>query len=157
MKYVVVIVLVLIFCVLSVSPREITVSSALAEFELNHRDLAQSQSQHVSNLQPNEDIGARTITAYTLGREEENDSDPCIGAYGDNLCELAQKGVQICATRSFDKGTLLRVGDIECIVLDKTSRKYADRVDLAMMEYDEAIKFGIKQLQVSVMGHAILK
>ena len=102
-------------------------------------------------------MGARTITAYTLGREEENDGDPCIGAYNDNLCELAQEGVQICATRAFKKGTILRIADMECIVLDKTSRKYADRVDVAMTDYKEAKQFGIKELQVSVVGHAIFK
>ena len=99
-------------------------------------------------------VGVRTVTAYTLGRVEENDSDPCIGAYNDNLCELAEKGVQICATREFPKGTLLKVGDIECVVLDKTSRKYAGRVDLAKLDYNEAIKFGINELQVSVMDQA---
>ena len=101
------------------------------------------------------EVGIRTITAYTLGRVEENDDSPCIGAYNNDLCELAKKGVQVCATREFPKGTLLRIGDIECIVLDKTSKKYANRVDVAMLNYDQAMEFGINELPVSVVEQGI--
>ncbi len=100
------------------------------------------------------EVGVRTVTAYTLGRVEENDDSPCIGAYNDNLCELAKQGVKICATREFPKGTLLKVGDIECVVLDKTNKRYANRIDMAMESHELAVKFGINKLQVSVMDRA---
>ena len=36
----------------------------------------------------------RVVTGYTLGRVEETDSTPCVGAWGDDLCEINKKGVQ---------------------------------------------------------------
>lgn len=102
-------------------------------------------------------VGDREVTAYTVGRPEETDDSPCIGAYGHDLCLLLEKGYTVFATNEFAEGTLLRVGDIEGIVLDRMNRRYGSRVDVAMKEYKNAIHFGRKQLQVSVIGTAIVE
>jgi len=49
----------------------------------------------------------REVTAYTLGRIEETDNSPCVGAYNDDLCKLAKRGINICASNEFPKGTIL--------------------------------------------------
>ena len=90
-----------------------------------------------------EKSAVHTITAYTLS-EDETDSTPCLGAWNDNLCEL-QKEIQICATRAYPRGTVLKIGELECVVLDKTARKYANRIDILMPSKEQAFEFG-KQL-----------
>ena len=40
----------------------------------------------------------REVTAYTLGRVEETDDTPCIGASNKDLCKLAEQGIQTCAS-----------------------------------------------------------
>ncbi len=91
-------------------------------------------------------LAVHEITAYTLS-EDETDSTPCIGAFNDNLCEL-QKEIQIGATRAYPKGTVLKIGDLECVVLDKTARKYANRIDILMPSKEQAFEFGKQVLSV---------
>lgn len=94
--------------------------------------------------------GVRTVTAYTL-RPEETDDSPCIGAYNDDLCEIS-KTVQVCASNEFKRGTKLKVGDVECIVMDKTSPRYKNRVDLVKSNLGEALLFGRQKLEVAVIN-----
>ena len=90
----------------------------------------------------------RTITAYTL-RLEETDSTPCETALGPkiDICEWSKRE-QLCATRAYPLLTKLKVGDIECIVIDRPAKKYGERIDLVMQTVEEAKKFGIQQSKV---------
>lgn len=96
-------------------------------------------------------VGIRTVSAYTLGSVTENDSSPCIGAYGDDLCKLAREGVDTCASNEFPKGTKLVVGDgYKCLVMDRMNSRYKTEIDLGMTSYDEAKMFGRNKLTVSI-------
>ncbi len=94
--------------------------------------------------------GVRVVTAYTL-RPEETDDSPCIGAYNDNLCEIS-KTVQVCASNEFERGTKLKVGDVECIVMDRMSQRFKNRVDLVKSNLGEALLFGRQKLEVAVVN-----
>lgn len=92
----------------------------------------------------------RSVSAYTLGRIEETDDSPCIGAFGDNLCDLVSQGVSVCASNAHPKRTRLMVGNIECIVLDRMNKRYVNgEVDIAMLEYWRARMFGRQNLPVT--------
>lgn len=93
------------------------------------------------------------VTSYTLGRPEENDNTPCIGAYNINLCELAKQGIKICASNAYKKDTKLKVGEIECVVLDKMNLRYKDRVDVATLDYLEAKTFGKQILPIKIINN----
>lgn len=89
----------------------------------------------------------RTITAYTLS-PQENDDTPTIGAWNDNLAELQKQGVQVCASRLYPRGTKLKVGNIQCEVYDKISEKYKERIDVLVDNSQTAREFGKQRLFV---------
>ncbi len=95
----------------------------------------------------------RKVTAYNVGDPKQTHSRPCIGASGDNLCNLVKRGVNVCAANFVPLGRKLYVDRFgECIVLDKTNARFGNRVDLAMEkgEHDRAVKFGVQKLNVTV-------
>jgi len=95
----------------------------------------------------------REVSAYNAGDENQCDEDPCISASGDNVCELLEQGINVCAFNGVPFYTILKVDSLgECVVLDRTSTKYAGRVDWAMKkdEKAKAIKFGIKKLNIII-------
>lgn len=95
-----------------------------------------------------ERLGNRIITAYTIGNPDETDNTPCIGAYNDNLCELAQT-IRICASNEFEKGTILHIdGLFDCVVMDKMNSRFLKRIDIGFTDRSEAIKFGKQDLLV---------
>lgn len=99
-----------------------------------------------------EELGTREISSYTLGREEETDSTPCHGAWGDDLCAKARAGVRVCASNEFPKGTELIIGDgLECVVMDRMNSRYTTRVDVAELDHSAAKSFGVQILQVSTV------
>lgn len=92
-------------------------------------------------------------TAYTLSVDETDDT-PCIGAGNNNLCEIRDKDPEKCivATRLYPLNTMLEIeGFGECEVLDRTARKYSDRIDILMYTKKEAIQFGKKELEYNVI------
>lgn len=92
-----------------------------------------------------------TFTAYTLS-VEETDSSPCIGAGNHNLCELRKSKTRICASRMFPLHTIINIKGLgDCEILDRTSIKYADRIDILFNTKAEAFKFGIKTLEYRVV------
>jgi len=98
-----------------------------------------------------------TFTAYTLS-EDETDSTPCIGAGNNNLCEIRDKEPEKCivATRLYPLNTMLEIeGFGECEVLDRTARKYSDRIDILMYTKKEAIQFGKKELEYNVIKYKL--
>ncbi len=94
----------------------------------------------------------RKVTAYNIGDPKQTHSRPCIGASGDNLCDLVKRGVNVCAANFVPLGSKLYVEKWgECVVLDKINARFRNRVDLAMekSEYDRAVKFGVQRLTVT--------
>lgn len=94
-----------------------------------------------------------TFTAYNL-EASQTDGAPCIGAGNHNLCDISKETPSKCivATRLFDLHTIIEAEGIgECEVLDRTSKKYADRIDLLFASREEAIKFGKKEIKYRVI------
>ncbi len=97
---------------------------------------------------------ARKVTAYNVGDPKQTHSRPCIGASGVNLCDLVERGVNVCAANFVPLGTRLYVDKFgECIVLDRMNARFRNGVDLAMgkNEYHHAVKFGVQRLNVTKM------
>jgi len=95
----------------------------------------------------------RYVTAYNVGLVAQTDNTPCIGASGDNLCQLVEGGVNVCAANFVPLGTYLEIEGIGiCRVLDRMNARYAYRVDIAMGpdEIFEARGFGLQKLKVDV-------
>jgi 3D (Asp-Asp-Asp) domain-containing protein len=125
-------------------------SPASFEFKNNAGDTVDPTPQS-GETQKSSPAGVRTVTVYTL-RPEETDDTPCIGAYGNlNLCEIS-KTVQVCASNEFERGTKLKVGNVECVVLDRMNSRYENRVDLLINNLEEALRFGNKKLEVAVIN-----
>lgn len=94
------------------------------------------------------------ISAYNLV-ESQCDSSPLIGAFGDNLMELMDKGIQVCASNAFPKGTKLQIqGFGECVVMDRMNSRYGNGyLDICMgMDIEQALSFGRKNLMVSIIN-----
>jgi|CXWL01.1.fsa_nt_gi 3D (Asp-Asp-Asp) domain-containing protein len=98
-----------------------------------------------------------TVSGYT-SRPEETDDTPCIGAWGHNLCEIKQKGTNICASNDFPPGTKMEIKDLGiCFVLDRMNSRYTgkQRIDWYFGNDLKAAKeFGVKKLDV-VIGTAL--
>jgi len=95
----------------------------------------------------------REVSAYNAGDENQCDEDPCISASGDNVCQLLEQGINVCALNGVPFYTILKVDSLgECVVLDRTSSKYAGRVDWAMKKNEnvKALKFGVKKLNIII-------
>jgi len=91
-----------------------------------------------------------TFTAYTLS-EDETDGSPEIGAGNHNLREYSKR-LRVCAVRGVPLHSKLSIEGIgECEVLDRTSKKYAGRIDILMPTKAEAIKFGKKELKYKLL------
>jgi len=91
------------------------------------------------------------FTAYN-SVESQTDSSPCIGSAG-NICEAA-KYQRVCATRLYKLGTVIWIEGIgSCTILDRTSKKYANRIDIFMgKDIEAARQFGIKELKYMVIN-----
>ena len=102
----------------------------------------------------------REVTAYNVGDPNQTDDTPCISAYSKvDLCEEVAKGTNVCAGNFVPLGTHLQITasngwEFECVVWDRMASKYANRVDIAMSleEKDRAIKFGLQNLTVRILG-----
>lgn len=92
------------------------------------------------------------ISAYTLGRSEENDSDPCIGAFNDDLCSLAQSGAILLANNYYLPGTIACIETIGCgNIADRMNPRYGRKnFDIAGLDYKKNIEFGRKKLIVRI-------
>lgn len=110
---------------------------------------------HLNTLYEPPVASQRIISAYNVGIEGQNDSSPCIGASNINLCDYltTHPTTTICAANFVPLYTTLHIPSLslDCLVLDRTSTLYSDRVDLAFppTQYQEALNFGLKTLEVS--------
>ena len=99
----------------------------------------------------------RTVTAYT-SEEGQTDDTPCLAADGSNICHRFEEGETLCAANFVPFGTVLMLdnqeepdGDdaIVCVVADRLSSRYPNRVDLYMgMDTERAIQFGVETMWV---------
>lgn len=91
----------------------------------------------------------RQVTAYN-SLERQTDTSPCIGAFGYDICKLYQKGIQVCATNAFAKGTILEIQNFgKCLVADRMNGRYKNRVDIFMDDdVARAKRFGKQHLRV---------
>jgi 3D (Asp-Asp-Asp) domain-containing protein len=111
---------------------------------------AGNQAGFVENPTPGR---VREVTAYNVGVKRQTDDTPCHGATGENLCRLVARGLKVCAANFVAPETILNIeGYGECVVLDRTNRRFAHRVDIAMRkdEVDRALEFGIQRRHVEV-------
>lgn len=92
----------------------------------------------------------RSVSAYN-SVPEQTDSTPCIGASGDNLCELYALGQNICASNAFPLGTQITVDGLgTCIVLDRMNRRYTETVDWYMgYDVQAALNWGRRNVNVT--------
>jgi 3D (Asp-Asp-Asp) domain-containing protein len=93
-----------------------------------------------------------TLTAYNSLPEQTNDQ-PCITANGFNVCE---HGIEDTIAANFLKfGTKVRIpdlfGDRIFIVRDRMNQRYPNRVDIWMLERDDAIQFGIRNARIEII------
>lgn len=97
----------------------------------------------------------REITAYNAGDPAQTDDNPCVGAYGDNICNLLEQGKNVFASNAYQKGTKLQIiapngWEMQGVVLDRMNSRYTNRIDIAMAknEKERAVKFGVQNLIV---------
>lgn len=93
-----------------------------------------------------------SMTAYN-SLAAQTDSTPCITANNFNVCE---HGIEDTVAANFLKfGTKIRIpelfGDRVFTVRDRMNKRYTDRVDIWMLKYDDAIKFGVKRATIEVL------
>ena len=97
----------------------------------------------------------RNISAYNAGDITQCSGNPCISASGDNICELLNRGINVCAANWVSLGTKIEVEGLgKCIVLDRTAKKFSHCVDWAMKkdEKQRALEFGRRNLRVWVIN-----
>ncbi len=96
----------------------------------------------------------RVVTAYNAGDPRQTDDTPCISANNKNICEALDRGEMQCAANFVSLGTVIHIDKVgDCLVTDRTNRRYRNRVDIAMKknEYKKAITFGRQKLMVKIL------
>ncbi|MFA4941173.1 MAG: hypothetical protein WC582_01065 [Patescibacteria group bacterium] len=94
----------------------------------------------------------RLITAYNSEAGQCDDS-PCITANGFNVCE---HGVEDTIAANFLKfGTKVRIpelfGDRVFIVRDRMNTRFSDRIDVWMINKQDARQFGVKFAKIEIL------
>ncbi|PIR13785.1 hypothetical protein COV49_01020 [Candidatus Falkowbacteria bacterium CG11_big_fil_rev_8_21_14_0_20_39_10] len=110
-----------------------------------------------NHLPVNEDLkvklaGYYTITAYN-SEVGQTDNSPCITANGFNVC---QHGVEDTVAANFlNFGDKVRIpelfGDRVFVVRDRMNKRHQNRVDIWMVEKQDAKQFGVKLAKVEVL------
>jgi 3D (Asp-Asp-Asp) domain-containing protein len=93
-----------------------------------------------------------TITAYN-SEPNQTDGDPCTTANGYNVCKSGQEDT--IAANFLKFGTKVMIpelfGDRVFVVRDRMNKRHANRVDVWMKDYDDAVHFGIKVAKIQVI------
>lgn len=94
----------------------------------------------------------RVITAYNSD-ETQTDDDPCTTANGFNVCKSGQEDTIAANFLPFGAKVMIPelFGERVFVVRDRMNRRHADRVDVWMKDYDDAIHFGVKVAKVQVV------
>lgn len=128
-------------------------NSDLSDSNKNVVESAISEVKTVSGPVKMSKTTIREVTMYNAGDPNQCDSTPCISANGENICEALKLGYKRCAANFVPFGTILEIeGYGECMVTDRMNSRYFNRVDIAMPldKHTEAIKWGLKRLQVTI-------
>lgn len=124
----------------------------ITETDKNTDDLV-VETDSTSNTEPKiVRISTHVMTAYNSDPRQTDDS-PCITANGFNVCE---HGVEDTIAANFLKfGTKVMIpelfGDRVFVVRDRMNKRYSDRVDIWMKDYEDAKKFGVKTAKIQVI------
>lgn len=93
------------------------------------------------------------ITAYN-SVAGQTDSTPCIAASNEDICEIYEAGLNVCASNDYPFYTALHVEGLgDCIVLDRMNSRYTgkNRVDWYKgMDVKAAKQFGVQTKKVTV-------
>lgn len=115
------------------------------------------RNKFVSTLPKNEDLklkrtGNYTITAYS-SEIAQCDNSPCITANGFNVCEHAIEDTV--AANFLPLGAKVRIpnlfGDKVFVVRDRMNKRHQNRLDVWMLERQDAVNFGIKVAKVEIL------
>lgn len=97
-------------------------------------------------------IKSVAITAYNSEVNQCDDS-PCITANGFNLCEYGIEDT--IAVNFLEFGTKVRIpelyGDKIFVVRDRMHSRYKNRIDIWMLEKQDALNFGIQYAKIEVL------
>jgi len=98
-------------------------------------------------------MGVRTLTAYN-SESSQTDGDPCTTANTFNVCN---HGVEDTIAANFlTFGTKVRIpdlfGDRIFIVRDRMNTRYPNRVDIWMINKDDALKFGTRRAEIEIIS-----
>lgn len=93
-----------------------------------------------------------TLTAYNSEVDQCDDS-PCITANGFDVCE---HGIEDTIAANFLKfGTKVRIpdlfGDKVFVVRDRMNKRYPNRIDIWMLEKQDAKQFGVKLAKIEIL------
>jgi len=135
-------------------------ASAVANNLPENQDLYNEEVINIENNLPETNdwqvarVEYHTATAYN-SEAAQCDSNPCITATGFNLCE---HGIEDTIAANFLKfGTKVRIpdlyGDRVFIVRDRMNSRYSDRIDIWMLNKEEAKEFGVKVVKLEILGH----
>jgi 3D (Asp-Asp-Asp) domain-containing protein len=93
-----------------------------------------------------------TITAYN-SEPNQTDGDPCTTANGYNVCKAGREDT--IAANFLKFGTKVMIpelfGDRVFVVRDRMNKRHANRVDVWMKDYDDAVHFGVKVAKIQVI------
>lgn len=127
--------------------------------EVLEKDLEIDESIRVNFLPEHEErkpvimrTGVHTMTAYNSD-PRQTDNTPCITANGFDVCK---HGIEDTVAANFLKfGTKVMIpelfGDRVFIVRDRMNKRYPNRVDVWLKDYDDAIKFGVRVATIHVI------
>lgn len=94
-----------------------------------------------------------TITGYT-SHEWQTDATPEVGANGENIWHLYQKGEQTCASNDYPMGQKLTISNLgTCTVRDRMNDRYTGtgRIDWYFgKDLNQAISYGQKEVVILV-------
>lgn len=131
-----------------------------AIFEIDGRIedvITQAADKDQNTLPVNKDLpikwtGTYTVTAYN-SEASQCDSSPCVTANGFNVCG---HGVEDTVAANFlPFGARVKIpdlfGDRVFVVRDRMNARYNNRLDIWMIERQDAVKFGVKLAKIEIL------
>ncbi|NCN99868.1 hypothetical protein GW920_01990 [Candidatus Falkowbacteria bacterium] len=133
------------------SPMVSTTSPTIASSTQNMTEASPDANTPTSTLKVVRS-SSHVITAYNSEVGQTDDS-PCITANGFNVCKHGEEDT--IAANFLKFGTKVQIpelfGDRIFIVRDRMNRKYPNRIDVWMLERQDALKFGFKVATIKVV------
>lgn len=100
------------------------------------------------------------VSAYNVGVEAQTDNSPCIGAYGHDLCQIMNEGLQNPAASNFlPVNTRVKMTcfwsdgsgfTVPVTILDRMNSRYQHHIDIALGpdKIPEALEFGRRDCEI---------